>query len=356
MKRCYINGIGCVSTQNTTDGSFLDAPIFYDNEVVLNVVKPNYSSFIDSSSEIRRMSGCMKNGMVSSTIALTDNQNDNIEAIIVGTGMGCIYFSEKFLKSIIENNEEFLTPTPFIQSTHNAVAGQLAIKFGCKGYNFTYVDSASSFLSALFDGMLQIQNGEISNALIGGVDEMAEHTTELFQHIEHFKQPNKSFNFFSDKTKGHVLSEGASFFVLEDKKKETSYCEVVDVMSLPILRKDSSPTSWIYSFLTKNQIPVDEIDLLILGNNGDENYDVIYDEVEKNFSHIPSVFYKHLFGEFLTSSGIAVWLACNIFKNQYIPQVLCKPNSTSINTSIKTILIYNQYRGENHSLILLKNV
>lgn len=54
---------------------------------------------------------------VASKYALQEAGIENPDAIIVGTGMGCSQDSEKFLKNVIDNNEEFLTPTFFIQST-----------------------------------------------------------------------------------------------------------------------------------------------------------------------------------------------------------------------------------------------
>ncbi|RYZ82834.1 MAG: hypothetical protein EOP06_21045 [Proteobacteria bacterium] len=84
----------------------------------------------------------MKNGIVASTVAMKEAAMEMPEAIITGTGMGCIEDSDKFLKAIIDNGEQFLTPTSFIQSTHNTVASSIAISLGCKSYNFTYVNGA----------------------------------------------------------------------------------------------------------------------------------------------------------------------------------------------------------------------
>ena len=62
------------------------------------------------------------------------------------------------LLSIITKN--ILTPTSFIQSTHNTVGGQIALELQCKGYNFTYVHGSNSFESALLDAKLQLELNE----------------------------------------------------------------------------------------------------------------------------------------------------------------------------------------------------
>ena len=59
--------------------------------------------------------------------------------------------------------KNILTPTSFIQSTHNTVGGQIALGLECKGYNFTYVHASISFESALLDAQLQLAMDEASN-------------------------------------------------------------------------------------------------------------------------------------------------------------------------------------------------
>ena len=98
---------------------------------------------------------------------------------------------------------------------------------------------------------------------------------------------------------------------------------------------------------------VKDIDLLILGNNGDVNFDTYYSLLcETLFKTTPKAHYKHLSGEFDTASAFGFWLAAKIIKTQTVPEVV-KSNSFKC-ADVKTILIYNQYRGENHSLVLLR--
>ncbi|MEP7094866.1 MAG: 3-oxoacyl-ACP synthase, partial [Flavobacterium sp.] len=120
MKKTYINGVSCISTQKTFDTVFLEDAVYNQNDNILSVVSPVYKDFI-SPAAARRMAKGVKNGIVASALAMKDAQAENVDAIITGTGLGCIEDSEKFLKNILDNNEEFLTPTAFIQSTHNTV-------------------------------------------------------------------------------------------------------------------------------------------------------------------------------------------------------------------------------------------
>ena len=150
MKTVYINSVGSISSQKTFDNSeFLQDFISYEDNVI-SVVKPNYKEFIPPA-ESRRMAKGVKMGVVASKIALKDANLEAVDAIITGTGMGCVNDSEQFLKALIDNDEQFLTPTSFIQSTHNTVGGQIALGLKCKGYNFTYVHASISFESAVLD-------------------------------------------------------------------------------------------------------------------------------------------------------------------------------------------------------------
>src|SRR5690606_29107071 len=138
--------------------------------------------------------------------------------------------SEKFLKAIIDNKEQYLTPTSFIQSTHNTVGGQIALNMQCKGYNFTYVNGVVSLESALQDAKMQIETGEAVTILTGGVDETSGHTLSLYELIEVIKNRNDApFDVLQPKSIGVVMSEGAGFFVLENKKTENTYAVFEDI-------------------------------------------------------------------------------------------------------------------------------
>src|SRR5690554_6136037 len=163
--------MGCISVQNTFEGDFLEHPIVYSDTNKIYAVKPNYKEFIPAAA-IRRMSSGVKNSIVASALAIKQANAQELDGIITGTGMGCIQDSEKFLDKMIEHDEQYLTPTSFIQSTHNTVAGQIALNLKCNAYNFTYVNTGGSFQSALLDGLMQIKNEGKNNVLIGGIDEI----------------------------------------------------------------------------------------------------------------------------------------------------------------------------------------
>ena len=351
MKKVYINSIASISAQRTFDNTEFLNDVILHTETVLPVVNPNYKDFIPAAAA-RRMAKGIKMGVVASKLALDEAGLNNVDAIITGTGMGCVRDSEKFVSAIIDNNEQYLTPTSFIQSTHNTVGGQIALGINCKGYNFTYVHSSISFESALLDAKLMLACDEAASILVGGVDELGEHTIKIHRLINHIKQePVKSNNLLQSNTEGAIFSEGANFFVLSNEKQTNSYAEIISVQTYNTLT--DSVTNLVANFLTDHDIAIDEIDVLVLGNNGDVNYDHAYNDLSSGmFSKTQQVYYKHLSGEFNTASSFGVWLASKIIKTQNIPD--CVRLNHVTNNNFEYVLLYNQYRGENHSLTLLR--
>jgi len=351
-KSVYINSVGSVSVQKTFDNSEFLNEITPFNDTVASVINPNYKEYIPAA-QARRMAKGIKMSTVSSQIALQEAGLENVDAIIVGTGLGCIGDSEKFVGDIIDNHEQFLTPTRFIQSSHNTVAGQIALGIGCKGYNFTYVHSAVSFESSLLDAKMQLENNEAENILVGGIDEMAKHHVDSHKLIGHIKnEAVESSKLIASKTKGSVMGEGSHFFVLSNQKQTSTYAELVGIECYNTIERHVLAKK-IESFLEENQLDIQAIDLVILGNNGDVDFDGYYEDLNTGiFNDTSQVYYKHLSAEYDTANAFAFWLGAKILKTQSLPEVV-KLNGIEP-TRLQNILMYNQYRGENHSLVLLR--
>ena len=350
MQKCYINGMGCVSSQDTYETSFLESVEINTTENIVYAKQPSYKELIPPAAA-RRMAKGVKMGLAASTKALKEANVEVPDAIITGTGMGCIEDSEKFLKALIDNNEEYLTPTNFIQSTHNTVGAQIALGLGCKGYNFTYVNGSISFESALLDAKLQLENEEENTILVGAADETSSHTMELFKLVNIIKkESDQPYSVLDSNSSGVVYSEGATFVTLENVKKENSYA-VLEALQIQNELNVNDVDNFIGDFLEKNHLKIQDIDVVVLGNNGDINFDAYYTTVGSLFDQIPQVYYKHLCGEFNTASAFGFWVAASILKNQAIPQIV-KMNSIE-KANFSKVLLYNQFQGKDHSLVLL---
>ncbi|GAA5099632.1 beta-ketoacyl synthase chain length factor [Chryseobacterium ginsengisoli] len=350
MSAVYINSAACISVQDTLNENFFQNLQPVNSPQVLKAIEPNYKEFIPPAAS-RRMSKTVKMSSVVSKYALQEAGIENPDAIIVGTGMGCSQDSEKFLKNVIDNNEEFLTPTFFIQSTHNTVAGQIALGLQCHAYNFTYVNTSSSLEFSFLDAKLQINDEEAENVLVGSTDEQTDRTMELYKLNKTIKkEENLPVDYLNSTTDGAIWGEGASFFVLGKDKTESSYAQLKDIQISSRLDLEETQ-QFIEGFLAKNNLKNDEIDAVILGFSGDLKSDIYYTKAMDLFENSALLYYKHLSGEFNTASGFSTFMACHILKNQEIPEVMMINDLKK--EEIKNILLYNHLSRNDHSLVLL---
>lgn len=329
MKEVFVNGLGFVNAQ------FIDeiTDEFLPLETAITKSKSPSLKDIISPAMSRRMASGVKMGIYSSLKALNDAEIEQPDAIITGTALGCLVDSEKFLTNIIQNKEEFLTPTAFIQSTHNTVGSQIALHLGCNAYNFTYTNGFNSFENALLDGFLQVENQESNNVLVGGIDEIGERTYQLMQLIGEIK---------SEDNQGVKYSEGAHFCVLSNDRSKNSYAKVLDIS---ILNKYEDIYSEILNFIQLNHIDLSDIDAIISGVN----------LLEVNeLSAIQLFEYKDFIGEFGTSSAFGFVLGCELLRNQSLPNQF-KANDVNAKR-YKNVLLVNGYKGIDLSLVLLQSI
>lgn len=129
--------------------------------------------------EARRMGKIMKSSLLSSLEALEQAGISCPEAIITGTAYGCLDYSERLLKQMKEEGEVMLKPTYFMQSTHNTIGSNIAIKTHCHGYNVTYTQESHSMEWAMRDAELLLRSGKVKNVLVGCHDE----STPLFNSL-----------------------------------------------------------------------------------------------------------------------------------------------------------------------------
>lgn len=348
----FIVGVGCVSPQNTLENdSFLDTIIVTESRY-LQVVKPNYRDFIDPKL-LRRMSKIVRMGIVSSSLAMKDAGIGKPGAILTGTGMGCQVDTEKFLNSMIDNNEGLLTPTSFIQSTHNTIGGAIALGQQNHNYNLTYAHRTFSFESALLDSIMLLNERKAKDVLLGGFDEITEESWLIKTKIGFYKTDAvNNLKILGDKKKGAQAGEGSSFFVLSGEKTGNAYAKVIGVDMFFRPENKEAVEDRIFAFIKKHSLSVSDVDLVIMGYNGDNEFDAVYTHVGNGmFANNATAYYKHLCGEYDTSSAFAMWLAARILKGNEIPRIMSIKGDRK--KEIHNVLIYNHFRNINHSLILL---
>ncbi|MBN2480132.1 MAG: beta-ketoacyl synthase chain length factor [Bacteroidales bacterium] len=351
--KIYIKGTGIVSPQETfLAGDFPDEVIEYREARYLKCIEPPYREFIDPMT-VRRMSRIVRMGVCAAKKCMQDARISMPDAIITGTGLGCIEDTEKFLSSMIRNEERLLNPTPFIQSTHNTISSAIALAIKCHNYNSTYVHRGFSFDNALQDGILFLHENPGSNILVGGLDEITDHSYMITSRMGLWKRQSvNNLSLLEYDDRGSLPGEGVAFFTLGTVNNNNAYARI---RATDIQYKPENPESVclkLSRFLADPGADETGPDLLLLGLNGDPHSDSIYYHLHnKLFKDRHIVYYKHLCGEYDTSVSFALWLAAMIIKRQKVPDVIkLKPFETG---EIKNILIYNHVRGINHSFLLI---
>ena len=129
--------------------------------------------------EVRRMGKLMKASLLSSLKSLRQAGIDYPDAIITGTSLGCWENTETLLTQIELEGEVMLSPTNFMQSTHNTIGSNIAIRTHCHGYNVTYTQGADSLEWALRDAHRLLASGRCKTVLVGCHDE----TTPLYRSL-----------------------------------------------------------------------------------------------------------------------------------------------------------------------------
>jgi 3-oxoacyl-[acyl-carrier-protein] synthase II len=346
----YIRSSACISPQKTFDGGFLSDIVEYTG-TRLAAIEPDYKEFIDPK-QIRRMSHVIKMGVAASKKCLKDAGIEMPGAIITGTAFGCIEDTITFLTRMIEEQEEMLPPTAFIQSTHNTVAAQIALMLQCHNYNLTYVHKGISFESALTDGIMLLNESEADNVLVGATEELVDTSFKILTRLGLYKRyPVSNLDLFKERSKGTIGGEGAAFFLLEANATPESLAELT---ALKTLYKPGNIETSITGFLTENDLDTNDIDLVITGRNGDTRNDEIYDALGTTlFQNSAIANYKHLCGEYPVSSSFALWLAVIMLKQQTVPAVVMEKGTV---VPPQKILIYNHYQQKYHSLMLVSAV
>lgn len=276
------------------------------------LVQPSYKSYIDPVL-LRRMSRILRMGVTCSVDALQQAGLERPSGIIVGTGLGCLQDTEKFLQNFL-TLEGLIPPTSFILSTHNTVAGQISLSLGCHGYNTTHTQNALSFEMALLDGVLKLEEGD-NNLLVGAADE---HIPFLDQVAEAWGHP------------GWQLTSGASFFVLSSSPAKATLAELIDLRIAAM--QGRATAELVDHFLAQHGLGRGDL-MLVLGSGAD---------TQERIGHAGRyIHYIQYAGSYPTASAFATHYAADFLRST-------QPGAYA--------LVVNELHPDHHALLLLKAI
>lgn len=285
----YINSFCSITPAGTrSSNSAATEPARLDTNRA-SCAEPDYKDLIPPM-QLRRMTKPVRTGVAAAKICLQEAGVTQPDAIHTGTAFGMLQDSENFLKKMIEQEEQALSPTAFIQSTHNTVAGQIALALGCNAHNMTYVHKGHSFESALLDAALMLETQPDYQVLTGAVDECTDTSYDLLHR----------FHVFAD---GQAAGEGAAFFLVSQKAQPHSLARI-RAFDMFVAPDEATAEVQLQTFFDKQDLHPVTTDLLLDGAGPTAG--AITGNWFKANTTLP---YKTWCGEYPTASAFALGLA-----------------------------------------------
>lgn len=350
----FIRAASQISLQAPLSEQWFDEPVV-PSSLNSGSQEANYSQYINPMAA-RRMGKLFMRAIATAVDVLHKGNCEQVDAIVTGTGLGCIENTEKFLIAMLNNDEELLSPTHFMQSTHNTISSQMALHLKCHGYNCTYSHRGTSFDSGLLDVLTQMHLGDIHKALVCGHEEMTPEYFRMLDRIGYWKKEG------IDKETLHRHDSNGSFsgscslnLLLTDTPDADNLCAI---RGMEMLYKPDSQQldSALQRLLAQNNLNINDISAMVMGFSGDKANDEVYLNFARQQCHdTPIVWYKHLFGESYCASAFGVYAGAVILQRQTVPNHLIYKGKTAEGAPIKHILVYNHFQNKDHSLILLSS-
>ncbi|MDR0295468.1 MAG: beta-ketoacyl synthase chain length factor [Prevotellaceae bacterium] len=342
MNNIYINSIKQISAQQPLVEDWFEQPIFY-SEPYIRAIEPDYKQFF-TPNEVRRFGKILKRALLVARQVMAESGVALPDAIITGTGLGCIESTEIFLDKLVRDGEELLNPTHFMQSTHNTIGSLIAIDTKCHSYNSTYAHNGISFECALQDAFMQMKREDainrVSTALVGAHDEMTPTYFNLLKKTPYFGKLNQAF-----------AGETAVAMMLSTEKAEKTICKIEAVEKMYFGHET------IDKFQSQiSNLKISNPDYIMVGTNDKPETDNIYlENCAKLFPNIPLLQYKNIFGESYTAPALGVYVAAICLQRGVIPEHLKISGSEFqiSDNSVNKILCYNHFDNKNHTFILL---
>ncbi len=324
----FITSVAQISIQEGLSEAWMEAPILYEEPFVRSR-DVDFKQWL-SPGESRRMGKLLKRALATSLTAMRASGVEHPDAIITGTGLGCIENTENLLTHLCFEGEENCKPTPFMQSTHNTISSLVSIHTQSHGYNATYAHKEASFDCALEDAWMQLQLGRIHTALVGGHDEMTPQYFGLLCKTGYLGNP------------GQVAGETAVSMMLDAKPSDKALCQIT------LVRRCYRPS---LDTLTQVAAEVGAVDAIVIPNIGFASSPLM--SLFASTAAPALLQYKNLFGESYTAYGLGIYAAAQVLSHQTLPDAMLLPGS-SRPAKLQRLLVVNESGGKDFTFTLLE--
>src|SRR5436309_10466864 len=193
--------------------------------------------------EIKRLDRFSQFAMVAGYEAVNDSGLDFAKedafrcGVILGSGIGGLHEIEEQCTKLFEKGPDRVSPFVVPKMMLNAAGGNISIRYGLRGINYSVATACASANNAIGDAMQAIQRGNADVIVSGGTESaITQMGLSGFQNMKALstrnEDPARASRPFDAERDGFVLSEGAGLLVLEEleharKRGARIYCEVL---------------------------------------------------------------------------------------------------------------------------------
>ncbi len=157
--------------------------------------------------------------------------------VILGSGIGGLAEIEAQTARLLQKGPDRVSALTIPKLMLNAAGGNLSIRYGLRGPNYTVATACASATNAIGDAFKSIQYGDADVMITGGTEAaMTPMGLSGFQNMkalsERNEDPQRGSRPFDRDRDGFVLSEGAGLLVIEELEHAKArnariYCELV---------------------------------------------------------------------------------------------------------------------------------
>jgi hypothetical protein len=208
-----------------------------------------------------------------------------------------------------------------------------------------------AFENAVIDVDMLLKENPSNSYLLGAVDEISNYNYNIeFLEGGYKSETISNKDLYQSNSAGSIAGEGTAMFLVNTSREKA--IAKFDAIHIFHSQNEETVLEQLKYFLDKNLSSGEQVDMLLSGENGDNRLNTYYEAVENQLQEdVVIARFKHMSGEYPTAASFAFWMACNVLQGQRMPAHAIKQNA--VQTNIRNILIYNNYKGLQHSFILL---
>lgn len=170
--------------------------------------------------------GASVQAIEASGLLATSISEEELERVgtFLGVGLGGLGLIEDTKQTLIDKGPRKISPYFIPAAISNLAPGQISMRYGFKGPNYTTTSACSSGAHAVGEAFRWIQRGDIDAAVAGGAESTISGLgvsgfTAMRALSERNDEPEKASRPFDKGRDGFVIAEGAGVMILEERER-----------------------------------------------------------------------------------------------------------------------------------------